>query len=483
MQLNLFENEKIENKIEILLSKPYSEETFKKLFWDYLEFDRIYEPLYLDDISLNVSQNFSRAYIFAEQNDFHILLFILKEDDTKIDLSISNYLASAIKSFFPYSLCLIADHQKENWAVSYLLDDGPKSFILNQSAGKQISSFFIKLINISDDLSTFDVKALFEQAFSEEKLITIINEIDKEIKALIPKPSLDSLSCFFRDLSKFALLTPEEEVRCFNKLKEAENVYGYASQEAKKIREFIACSNLRLVVFIAKQQRNRIISGLTFSDLIQEGFFGLIKAIEKFDVAKEYKFSTYATWWIRQSITRAIADKSRIVRFPVHLHEKIARINFFRNRLYQEYKREPTFYEICSQLKISNYVATLLHQKIEHPLSLDQEIGNDLKLKDLIADDAPFSHQLYEQKELKKMLYEVLDSFKLREKRVIELRYGLKDGHPRTLEEIGRVFGVTRERIRQIEAKALSKLRQLSEKRLSSYINWRWKEYVARYYR
>ena len=271
----------------------------------------------------------------------------------------------------------------------------------------------------------------------------------------------DPVRMYLKEIGKVPLLTGDEEKALAIRI---ENGDEYAK---KKLCE----SNLRLVVSIAKRYLNR---GLSFLDLIQEGNIGLMKAVEKFDYRKGYKFSTYATWWIRQAVTRAIADQARTIRIPVHMVETINKLIRTSRQLLQEYGREPTSEEIAKEMGISVEKVREIRKISQDPVSLETPIGEeeDSHLGDFIPDgdaEAPVEAAAYSM--LKEQLMDVLDTLSEREKKVLILRFGLEDEKPRTLEEVGKEFNVTRERIRQIEAKALRKLKQPGRSRqLKEYL-------------
>ncbi len=272
----------------------------------------------------------------------------------------------------------------------------------------------------------------------------------------------DPVRMYLKEIGKVPLLTADEEVELAMRMEEGD-------EEAKKK---LAEANLRLVVSIAKRYVGR---GMLFLDLIQEGNLGLIKAVEKFDYRKGYKFSTYATWWIRQAITRAIADQARTIRIPVHMVETINKLIRVSRQLLQDFGREPTPEEIAEKMNLSVDRVREILKISQEPVSLETPIGEeeDSHLGDFIQDDnvpAPADAAAFTM--LREQLEEVLDTLTEREQKVLRLRFGLDDGHARTLEEVGKEFNVTRERIRQIEAKALRKLRHPSRSRkLRDYLD------------
>jgi RNA polymerase primary sigma factor len=270
---------------------------------------------------------------------------------------------------------------------------------------------------------------------------------------LTVEPSLDSLRLYLREIGKVNLLTADQEVTLAKRIERGDMSAKTAMIEA----------NLRLVVSIAKGYLGR---GLSFLDLIQEGSLGLIRAVEKFDYRKGYKFSTYATWWIRQAVTRAIADKARTIRIPVHMVEKLNKVVHIERQLVQRLGREPSPEEIAEELEMTTIEVREILRMSQLPVSLEKPIGEeeDSSLGDFVEDEAAESPYDTAQLMLRREdVVQALNALPRREREVIELRYGLLGGEPRTLEEVGRAFGVTRERIRQIENNTLKKLEHLPE--------------------
>ncbi|MBE6033813.1 MAG: RNA polymerase sigma factor RpoD [Clostridiales bacterium] len=304
-----------------------------------------------------------------------------------------------------------------------------------------------------------------EQDENEDVDIIAVSEDSNEIdlEATLPKGIAvdDPVRMYLKEIGKVPLLSADEEIELAKKMEQGD-------EEAKKR---LCEANLRLVVSIAKRYVGR---GMLFLDLIQEGNLGLIKAVDKFDWRKGYKFSTYATWWIRQAITRSIADQARTIRIPVHMVETINKLIRISRQLLQEYGREPSPEEIAKEMDISEEKVREILKIAQEPVSLETPIGEeeDSHLGDFIPDeDVPAPAEAAAFSMLKEQLVEVLDTLTEREQKVLKLRFGLEDGRARTLEEVGKRFDVTRERIRQIEAKALRKLRHPSRsKKLKDYL-------------
>ena len=359
-------------------------------------------------------------------------------------------------------LLLAEARKKKNVLESQEILDFFKGEILSPEKLDSIDDFLeankVDILRIGQE-DEIDPDLFIEEELEEEE------EIDLEhLDLSIPEGvNLDDpVRMYLKEIGKVPLLSTEEEIELANRME-------LGDENAKKR---LAEANLRLVVSIAKRYVGR---GMQFLDLIQEGNLGLIKAVEKFDYTKGYKFSTYATWWIRQAITRSIADQARTIRIPVHMVETINRLIRISRQLLQDLGREPQPEEIAERMELPVERVREIMKISQEPVSLETPIGEeeDSHLGDFIQDDhvavpadaATFT-LLHEQ------LMEVLDTLTEREQKVLKLRFGLEDGRPRTLEEVGREFNVTRERIRQIEAKALRKLRHPSRsKKLKDYLD------------
>ncbi|MGH2757583.1 MAG: RNA polymerase sigma factor RpoD [Actinomycetota bacterium] len=318
---------------------------------------------------------------------------------------------------------------------------------------------------------------------ADEERAKARREVDMALKA----PTNDPVRMYLKEIGRVALLTAQEEVDLAKRIESGVHAteqlengkvsddkvrdLRWQQRDGARAKRHLVEANLRLVVSIAKRYVGR---GMAFLDLIQEGNLGLIRAVEKFDYAKGFKFSTYATWWIRQAITRAIADQARTIRIPVHMVETINKLVRIQRQLLQDLGREPTAAEIAVQMELSPEKVREIQKISQEPVSLETPVGEeeDSHLGDFIEDsDAPVPLERASFKLLQEQLETVLHTLSTREKSVIEMRFGLKDGQPRTLEEVGKTFGVTRERIRQIESKTLSKLRHPSRsQKLRDYL-------------
>ena len=312
------------------------------------------------------------------------------------------------------------------------------------------------LDDLYNALSDNDIKVVSDNETDEEVAGGIAHEdITKDVTIN------DPVRMYLKEIGQIKLLTLEEELALADKI-------NAGDEDAKRT---LAEANLRLVVSIAKRYVGR---GMLFLDLIQEGNIGLMKAVEKFDVTKGYKFSTYATWWIRQAITRAIADQARTIRVPVHMVETINKLSRIQRQLTLELNREPSEEELAKKMGVTVVKIREIYKISQEPISLETPIGEeeDSHLGDFVPDERNMSPEDYAVNELlKDEISDVLLTLTEREEKVIRLRFGLADGKPRTLEEVGQLFGVTRERIRQIEAKALRKLRHPSRSRkLKDYL-------------
>ena len=346
--------------------------------------------------------------------------------------------------------------QKLNDILKKLIEEyGPKGSITTNN-----------LCDITEKYDTTPNQMDFVYKSVADAGIQIIDEAerDKELyeQALSDIGLDDPVKMYLKDIGRVPLLSADDEIELARKMQEGD-------EEAKKK---LSEANLRLVVSIAKRYVGR---GMLFLDLIQEGNLGLMKAVEKFDYQKGFKFSTYATWWIRQAITRAIADQARTIRIPVHMVETINKLTRVSRLLTQRYGREPTPAEIAKEMNISEERVREIQKIAQDPVSLETPIGEeeDSHLGDFIEDETTTTpSDSVSTTMLKETLLSVLNSLTPREEKVLRLRYGVDDGRPRTLEEVGKEFNVTRERIRQIEAKALRKLRHPSRsKHLKDFLD------------
>ena len=374
-----------------------------------------------------------------------------------------------------------------------LIEKGKKKGVLTF---KEISDAFEDI-----EVTPEEIERLYD-IFDKES-IELVEDLDKELEEIeVSKEELEDLSVpeginiddhvkmYLKEIGKVNLLTPEEELSLAKRMADGEKAKEQLEEigeeidedtkkqidlliaDGEKAKKSLAEANLRLVVSIAKRYVGR---GMLFLDLIQEGNLGLIKAVDKFDYTKGYKFSTYATWWIRQAITRAIADQARTIRIPVHMVETINKLVRVSRQLVQELGREPTPEELAKELNMPVDKVREISKISQEPVSLETPIGEeeDSHLGDFIPDeDAPAPSEAASFVLLKEQLGAVLETLSEREAKVLRLRFGLDDGRARTLEEVGKEFDVTRERIRQIEAKALRKLRHPSRsKKLKDFLD------------
>jgi RNA polymerase primary sigma factor len=304
-------------------------------------------------------------------------------------------------------------------------------------------------------LDELDADAEKDELFEpiDEVDAEVEDEVDLDLEAGLPEISTDSLQLFLKDIGKVPLLTAAQEVELAKRIERGDHC----------AKQNMVTANLRLVVSIAKNYRNQ---GLPFLDLIQEGTIGLVRAAEKFDHRRGFKFSTYATWWIRQAVARALADKSRTIRMPVHVVEKLNKIGRVERKLVGELGREPTSAEIALELELDVDEVDQIRRSSQAPVSLEKPVGDDEESEfgAFLADDTAAPPDEAADTTLRnETLKRVLSALSARERRVLELRYGLDGNHPRTLDEVGRTFNVTRERVRQIENQSLKKLQALAE--------------------
>ena len=347
-------------------------------------------------------------------------------------------------------------------AVDATEEQTEKFYDVLEAAGVEID-----VSDVLDLIGTADMEnpTLSEMQAIEDEGLDVQNENFEALDDANVKLD-DPIRMYLKEIGKIKLLTPEEELEVAKKMAEG------TEEEQAAARKRMSEANLRLVVSIAKRYVGR---GMQLLDLIQEGNLGLMKAVEKFDYTKGYKFSTYATWWIRQSITRAIADQARTIRIPVHMVETINRVLRTSHSMVQKLGREPTTTEIAQELHMEVPKVEEILKIAQEPVSLETPIGEeeDSHLGDFIQDDEasqPSEEASYTL--LREQLEEVLSTLTPREEQVLRMRFGLMDGKPHTLEEVGKEFDVTRERIRQIESKALRKLRHPSRsKKLRDFLN------------
>jgi RNA polymerase primary sigma factor len=354
-------------------------------------------------------------------------------------------------------LSALAERARPTTVVELLETDEAKGLLETARQTGSLDTTEIALALDELELETAQIDD-FYHALDELQIEVVENGAKVEEQVAEPEPevreiSTDSLQLFLKDVGKVDLLTAAQEVELAKRIERGDH---RAKQEMVE-------ANLRLVVSIAKKYRNQ---GLPFLDLIQEGTIGLVRAAEKFDHRKGFKFSTYATWWIRQAVARALADKARTIRMPVHIVEKLNKIVRTERKLRAELGREPFAWEIADELELDPDEVESIRRSSQAPVSLEKPVGDD--------EESEFGHFLTDENEAlpdevadeelrKAALRRVLGSLSPRERRVLELRYGLDGEHPRTLDEVGRTFNVTRERIRQIENQSLKKLRALAE--------------------
>ena len=346
--------------------------------------------------------------------------------------------------------------------------------LIDRGKAKGVLTYKEVMDALSDlDMDSDQIEKLYDRFESlnidvVEEEIDVPENINDEIAEIENDTSLgegisidDPVRMYLKEIGKVPLLSAQDEIELAKRMADGD-------QEAK---QKLAEANLRLVVSVAKRYVGR---GMLFLDLIQEGNLGLIRAVEKFDYTKGFKFSTYATWWIRQAITRAIADQARTIRIPVHMVETINKLVRVQRQLLQDLGRDPTPEEIGKEMDMSADRVREIQKISQEPVSLETPIGEeeDSQLGDFIEDSGAVAPpEAASESMLREQLDQVLDGLADRERKVIKLRFGLEDGHPRTLEEVGREFGVTRERIRQIESKTLAKLRHPSRSgRLKDYM-------------
>ena len=344
-----------------------------------------------------------------------------------------------------------------NGAKGLTLDDDAAKALVRQ--GQEAGFLTQEEVALALDELDFDSAQVdeFYQALEELHIEVVEVEVEDEeptsVQPEVTEVSTDSLQLFLKDIGRVPLLTAAQEVELSKRIERGDH----------RAKQQMVEANLRLVVSIAKNYRNQ---GLPFLDLIQEGTIGLVRAAEKFDYRKGFKFSTYATWWIRQAVARALADKARTIRMPVHVVEKLNKIGRVERKLLAELGHDPTVDEIARELEIDREEVEQIRRSAQAPISLEKPVGDE--------EESEFGHFLADQSASapdeaaettlrKETLKRILCALSPRERRVLELRYGLDGQHPRTLDEVGRTFNVTRERVRQIENQSLKKLQALAE--------------------
>ena len=391
-----------------------------------------------------------------------------KREESKVKVE-KEELVEAVKKAKKSNKETVAEESSPEAKVKKLIEKVKNNgtITLNELATELENTNPEQIEDVFDEFEKMGVEVLKEDDFEEEPNIEDLKEVEDLKIEEITETSFEGISIddpvrmYLREIGKIPLLTYEEELDLAQRILE----------DDEEARQKLAESNLRLVVSIAKKYVGR---GMLFLDLIQEGNMGLIKAVEKFDYTKGFKFSTYATWWIRQAITRAIADQARTIRIPVHMVETINKLIRTSRHLLQQLGREPSPEEIAKEMEIPVERVMEIQKIAQDPVSLETPIGEeeDSHLGDFIQDDdSPAPHDAASYILLREQLEEIMQTLTPREAKVLKLRFGLEDGKARTLEEVGREFEVTRERIRQIEAKALRKLRHPSRsKKLRDYM-------------
>jgi RNA polymerase primary sigma factor len=380
---------------------------------------------------------------------------------------------------------IIADAQKEGSITAADLAEKLSTLDLTPD---ETDAVYQRLVELNVDVS--EDEAILEEGDEEQAPDVDEDRVRarKEVESALKAPPSDPVRMYLKEIGRVSLLTAQEEVSLAQRIEKGvfaeaklEDRSKFTDEQLRELRwevidghrakRHLVEANLRLVVSIAKRYVGR---GMAFLDLIQEGNLGLIRAVEKFDYAKGFKFSTYATWWIRQAITRAIADQARTIRIPVHMVETINKLARIQRQLLQDLGREPTAEEIAEQMEVTTEKVREIQKISQEPVSLETPIGEeeDSHLGDFIEDsDAVVPLEKASFRLLQEQLESVLHTLDERSREVIRLRFGLDEGQPRTLEEVGKKFGVTRERIRQIESKTLSKLRHPSRsQKLRDYL-------------